>query len=90
MGYRLVKTKSKTKPTKENFLRKVIKTSIRCVMAYTVATFVMIWATGNAPPDALTVAFFAYWSFENGASALIKTFNNRNKKNTEGENTDES
>lgn len=57
---------------KPRFLTRVIRASIRSVMLYTVATFVMIWVTGNPPPDALTIAFFAYWSFENGAAALIR------------------
>lgn len=57
---------------KPRFLTRVIRSSIRSVMLYTVATFAMVWVTGNAPPDALTIAFFAYWSFENGAAALIR------------------
>lgn len=57
---------------KPRFLTRVIQASIRSVMLYTVATFAMVWMTGNAPPDALTIAFFAYWSFENGAAALIR------------------
>lgn len=90
MGYKYKLVRVENSETKEeNFLRKVIKTSIRSVMAYTIASFVMVWVTGNQPPDALTVAFFAYWSFENGASALIETVKKRKKKNTEGENTDE-
>lgn len=86
--YKLVRVEN-SKSKEKNFLRKVIRSSICCVMAYTITTFVMIWLTGNSPPDALTVAFFAYWSFENGAAALIKTVKDRNKKKTEGESTDE-
>lgn len=74
MGFKLVRTE------KQSFLRRVIKSSIRSVMLYTVASFVMIWMTGNQPPDALTIAFFAYWSFENGAAALIQTVTKKNKK----------
>ena len=54
------------------FLTRVIRSSIRSVMLYTIAAFVMIWVTGNPPPDALTIAYFGYWSFENGAAALIR------------------
>ena len=67
------------------FLTRVIRSSIRAVMAYTAASFAMVWVTGNAPPDALTVAFFAYWSFENGAAALIRIRDEHKQK----EETDE-
>lgn len=66
---------------KTRFLTRVIRSSIRAIMLYTIATFVMIWMTGNSPPDALTIAFFGYWSFENGAAALIRI----KKKDEKGE-----
>lgn len=72
-------TKRPKEPTR--FLTRVIRSSIRAIMLYTIATFIMIWMTGNAPPDALTVAFFGYWSFENGAAALIRI----KKKDEKGE-----
>ena len=57
---------------------KFVITAVVSITLYTVASFIVLFQTGQNISDALTAVFFAFWTTEIVALASIK--NNKSKK----------
>lgn len=69
------------------YSKAVVALCIAITLAYTVAVLFLCLVNGELPPDSLTVAFFAMYSVELGACAVIKV--NESKESEDDQEADE-
>lgn len=62
---------------------KFVIAAVIAIMLFTVASFVVLFASGQNISDGLTVAYFSFWTAEIVALASIKNTKTRKKKKKE-------
>lgn len=68
---------------------KFVVAAVIAIMLFTVASFIILSISGQNISDALTVAYFSFWTAEIVSLASIKNTKTRKRKKKEG-NNDES
>lgn len=62
---------------------KFVIAAVTAIMLFTVASFIVLFASGQNISDGLTVAYFSFWTAEIVALASIKNTKTRKKKKKE-------
>lgn len=62
---------------------KFVIAAVIAIMLFTVASFIVLFASGQNISDGLTVAYFSFWTAEIVALASIKNTKTRKKKKKE-------